>query len=343
MRLFLVLCFLGLAGCASLGGEPFHLADPALHVVWPDPPERARIALLRVIRGPADIQPKYGKMHKLLTLVTGEEPPAEGFAAPAGITVDAGRILYVADPAARVVHRYDLAERSVTDITHAGDAALVSPVGVAVGGDGTLYVTDSVLAQIFIYRRDGKFLGTLHDDGHELQRPAGIAVNSRDEKIVADVLAQKLIVFGADNHFLREITGGTGDAFNRPVSVAVDRNDNIYVTDAMNFTIRVFSKDGTYRRSIGDIGDAPGYFARPKGVAVDSDLHLYVVDATFDNFQIFDQTGKLLLFVGGSGDKPGEFSLPSGIFIDRNDTIYVADSQNRRVQIFQYLKEGKQL
>ena len=65
-------------------------------------------------------------------------------------------VLYVADPGAKGVHRFDQ-PKGEYDLLHAADGgALPSPVGLARGADGDVYVTDSVLAAVFVIRRGAR-------------------------------------------------------------------------------------------------------------------------------------------------------------------------------------------
>ncbi|WP_281999466.1 6-bladed beta-propeller [Geotalea uraniireducens] len=331
-----------LSGCSLFRGEALPFRDPTLDLVWPPQPNPPRIRFLREIAGPDTVIPEQGKVGRLLSMVTGEHRAYLPLVAPYGIVSDGREVVYVADSAAGVVHRYDLANREISYIYRAGGEDLASPVGVALDKDGNLYVSDSVNAKVYVFSATGRYLRSLGDGTVKFLRPAGIAIDGQGDIYVVDVLAHKLYVFAGDGHFQRDFPrAGSAEPLNFPTNVAVDRAGNVYVTDSMNFTVKVYDHDGNFKRKIGEVGDSTGSFARPKGVAVDSDCHVYVVDSTHANFQIFDQAGKLLLFVGANGKGPGEFDLPSGIFIDSNDRIFIADSHNHRLQIFQYLKVGK--
>lgn len=326
-----------LAGCVS--APPLPMRDAKVRLVWPRRPERPRIEYLRDIKSPEEVLPEKGRVARFVEYFTGEHTGDVGdFVTPYGITTSGGDVIYVADPGARVVFRLDLAKREVTPISEAGDVPLLSPVGVALDSEGHLYVTDSILDRVFKFNAKGEYLGELKG---KFERPAGIAINSRGEKFVVDVLAHKLKVYDKDDRFERDFPpAGEGGALNLPSNVAIDRDNNVYLTDSLNFTIKMYDREGKFLGKVGQIGDSPGFFARPKGVAVDSVGHIYVVDASHSNFQIFNRKGRLLLYVGGEGGGAGEFSLPSGIFIDRSDRIFVVDTYNRRIQIFRYLKEG---
>lgn len=340
--LVFLLVLLFVSGCSLFHGEPLPFRDPSVDLSWPPPPNPPRIRFLREITGSDTVIPKPGTVGKFLSMVTGEHRAYLPLVAPYGIASNGGDLMYIADSAGGVVHRYDLANREISYIYQAGDEDLASPVGVALDKEGNLYVSDSVNAKVYVFSPAGRYLKVLGEGTVKFQRPAGIAVDEQGTIYVVDVLAHKLYVFTADGRFRGVFPRkGSAEPLNFPTNVAVDRTGKVYITDSMNFTVKVYDHDGNFERKIGEIGDSTGSFARPKGVAVDSDSHVYVVDATHANFQIFDPTGRLLLFVGTNGKGPGEFDLPSGIFIDSNDRIFVSDSHNHRIQIFQYLKAGK--
>lgn len=342
LALTVLLAFAFVCGCSSARLEESAWHDKNLDASWPQPPDKARIKLLRVIQGPLDVvAPASGTISRLFDLIVGTREDYLDFYTPQCIAADGNGLIYIADPSVGLVHVYNLATKEVNYIFRAGGKKLVRPVGVALDNKGHLYVTDSQLGAIFKLRLDGSFISELDGKG-KLQSPAGIAVTSKGEKVVADLKADKVFIFGDDDSFLRELPGkDLADGLRMPIYVSVDKDDNVYVTDTMNFTLRMFDSSGKYIRSIGRIGDSPGSFARPKGVAVDSDQNIYVMDSILSNFQIFDRKGQLLLYVGQEGALPGEMMLPSGIFIDKNDRIYVSDTFNHRIQIYQYLKEDQ--
>lgn len=339
----LALLMPSLWGCASARLDPSAWRDRQIDVVWPRPPEKARVRLLRVIRGPEDVLvADKGTVGKFIDFLLGDSNEHEGFYTPQCMAADGNGLIYIADPSLGVVHRYNLATHDVSYIVQAGTRRLGSPVGVALDRDGILYVTDAQLATVFKFDREGALIGELDGKGN-FMRPAGIALTSKGDKVVADILANKVFLFGKDDVLKGELPGPDfTEKFNRPTYVTVDSTDTVYVTDTLNFTVRVFDNQGKFVRNLGQIGDSPGYLARPKGVAVDSDNNLYVLDSIFGNFQIFNTKGQLLLYVGQEGYLPGEMMLPSGIFIDKDDRIYIADTFNHRLQVFQYLKERVQ-
>lgn len=345
LRVFIIAMFMALltlGGCAPSRLDDAAWLDKRLGMVWPRPPVRSRIKLLKVIQGPQSIVVKSSSVvGKLFDYIVGVEQEYLDFYTPQCMAADGNGLIYIADPSIGLVHVYNLATNEVRYIVQAGEKKLVRPVGVALDSAGSLYITDTQLGAIFKFARDGSFVRELETYG-KIGSPAGIAISSTNEKIVADMQTKSVVVFNADDSLQRVITGDDiPGGFRMPVYVAVDAKGNVYVTDSMSFTVRIFDANGKYRSGIGQIGDSPGSFARPKGVAVDSDQNVYVMDSILANFQIFNQNGELLLYVGQEGKLPGELMLPSGIFIDKNDRIYVSDTFNHRIQIYQYLKEDK--
>lgn len=343
LSFFLVLLSLLLCGCTSARLDDAVWQDQRLTAVWPQAPEKGRVRIQQVIRGPQDvIDTSSGVVKKVFDYVTGNKEEYIDFYTPQCLAANGNGLIYIADPSIGTVHKYNLATKEVQYIVQAGEKRFGSPVGIVLDGENNLYITDAQQATIFKFGPDGVFLRELDGKGN-LRRPAGIAIRGNGEKLVADALADKVYVFDKNDVFRGELAGTDfKESFNKPTYIAVDAQDNVYVSDTMNFTVRVFDSKNKYVRSQGQIGDVPGSFARPKGVALDSDRNLYVLDAIFGNFQIFDQKGQLLLYVGQEGALPGEFMLPSGIFIDRNDRIYISDTFNHRIQIYQYLKEKVQ-
>ncbi len=327
------------AACEPMAGRPSPERQATLGaLVWPQPPERARIRFIRVVARPQDlgIRPSFWK--RLGEIIVGKEE--EWLIRPTGV-VAAENVIYVADPGAQALWRLDLQAGRFQRIEKARQERLVSPVAVCLGQGDRIYLADSYLAKVFVYDAGGKLMGTIADPN--LRRPAAVAYDgSRDRLYVADSLAHRVWIFGADGRPAGAIgqRGAGNGEFNFPTQLAVDRDGVVYVTDTLGFRIQMFNADGSFAGLFGRHGDSSGEFASPKGVGIDSEGHVYVVDALFDAVQIFDRRGRYLLTFGERGIARGQFWLPSGLYIDKRDRIYVADAYNQRVQIFEYLPSG---
>ncbi len=325
-----VLLLFAMATCAPAEDELVKQAANFESIVWPEPPQQARIRLVGIFGEPEDLGIRRSIFSRFWGWIAGAAP--REMVRPYAIAAEGQRIA-VTDPGVAVVHLFDTGGRKYTRIDSVDKELLSSPVGVALA-EGRLYVADSALGRIFVLDDEGKPLRTIAG----LQRPTGIAWHGASGRLFAvDTTGHKVAAFGPDEQLLFEFgRRGTGDGeFNFPSHVTI-WGDRLYVNDTMNFRIQIFDLDGKFVSSFGSHGDGSGDFAQPKGVGVDSEGHIYVVDALFNRVQIFDDRGRLLLAFGKDGGEPGGFWLPSGVYISQ-DRIYVADSYNRRVQIFEFL------
>lgn len=337
--LFVSVLAIGLAAGLMQGCGPSAVPEDEHHasqrpLIWPPPPEPARISYLKIIEKPEDIGANKGFFSKLSDFVLGASK--DEIVKPYGITVDNGGRLLLVDTSQKKVHIFDAAKNKYTYIDEVGKSSFESPIAAAADAENNIYVTDSTAGKVYAFSPKGKFFLSF-DAG---KRPTGIAINREDKKIyVSDTESHVINIFDLKGKKTGSI-GKWGDLdgeFNHPVDIFVDRNGEIYVADTMNYRVQVFDKEGRFLFKFGKHGDGSGDFGRPKGIAVDREGHIYVADALFDTIQIFDRKGNFLLNFGAVGRDPGAFWLPCGLFIDSGDKIYVSDSYNRRIQIFEYL------
>lgn len=311
--------------------------DPLLS--WPAPPERARIKYLASIATPSDIGARPSLLRRVIDAFTGAVPPR--IQQPYGIAVDSLGRIFVADVAARGVHRFHPEQGQYAFITTSERPGFRSPIGVAVDERGDVYVSDSELGAVVVIRSDGRERRRIRDG---LQRPTGLAYDAVRQLLwVVDTEGHRVVAFDREGS-QRVAFGhrGTGNGeFNFPTNIVAAKDGTLYVTDALNVRVQVFTPDGTYLRQFGRHGDGVGELARPKGIALDSDGHVYVVEGLYDVVNIFNPEGRPLLSFGSAGRRRGEFWLATGIAIDRKDRVYVGDSHNGRVQVLQYVPEGR--
>jgi DNA-binding beta-propeller fold protein YncE len=329
-----ILCALALAvaGCVQVPVPPEQGGRP----VWPPAPAEPRIEFVKTFSQPEHLDITKGLFRRIADVLFGASD--DRLVRPMAIVV-VGPIVYVADPGAKGVHRFDSAAQRYDLLRAEGDRPLASPVGLARGRNGEVYVTDSASTRVLVIRPGAKFASPL-PLGVGLKRPTGVAVDpARGRLFVVDTGEHRVLVFRPDGSLESTIgRRGEGDGeFNYPTLAWRDTKGRLYVTDSLNFRTQVFDERGTFVAKFGRHGDGTGDAARQKGVATDQRGHVYVVDSLFHAFQIYDPAGHFLLSVGERGSNRGEFWLPAGIFIGDDDMIYVADSYNRRVQVFRYI------
>ena len=153
-----------------------------------------------------------------------------------------------------------------------------------------------------------------------------------------DALGGQRVSKCTTNHeFLGEFGGGYGKGDGQtiwPRSVALDHDENVYIGDENLHRISIFDNKGKFLNKWGELGSGDGELNGPSGIAFDQDDNIYIVDSLNSRVQKFTRDGKFLAKWGQRGSGDGEFDMPWGICIDGNGDVYVADWKNRRVQKF---------
>jgi DNA-binding beta-propeller fold protein YncE len=327
----LLLALLG--GCAAPAETT--LEPTAGNLVWPAAPDEPRIVFVRTIAEPKDLGFTKSFFRRAIEFIFGAEQ--ERLVRPMAV-LEVGQVLYVADPGAKGVHRFDRRDSTYQLIHLKGEQGLPSPIGLARGESDSVFVTDSALGSVFVIKPGAEFAEPLAL-AQAVKQPTGIAFDGASGKLyVVDTIAHNIKVYSAQGAYLSTIgQRGEGDAeFNFPTMLWLDKG-HLLVTDSLNFRTQILDTQGRFIGKFGRMGDSNGDAPRQKGVATDSFGHIYLADSLLSGVQVFNESGQLLLSMGGLGQKPGEFWLPTGIFIGSDDMIYVADSYNRRVQVFRYV------
>jgi sugar lactone lactonase YvrE len=327
-----------LSGCAVT-------ADPELFETvsrtWPEAPEIARIAYVGEFSSARDLSMSESFWGALVSLGAGRNDTAMVRPMAVATTPD-GKVIFVADPDAGCVHRFDLTARRYRCLASAPRDEPAAPIGVTVTGDGHLFASDSLHGHLWQAAPNDKQLQML-DVLTELGQPTGISWNNQTQRLyVTDTGNQAVLEFDRHGNFKNSIgkRGAGPGEFNFPTYLWVDDDKDLLVTDSLNFRVQRFDAGSVYLSTFGEDGDRPGYFSRPKGVATDSFGNVYVVDGLMHNLQIFSPSGELLLVVGEQGQAPGQFWLPNGIWITADNMIFVTDSYNKRIQVFRYIGPG---
>ncbi len=335
LLLLLVTC-LTVTGCSK---QAVDKSEAIQVMIWPKPPDIARIKFLNSISVPEDLNIKESSIKKFFNLFTGVEE--KSIIKPYGLETDRFGRIFVVDSFKKAVHVFDETKKTYHYFPRK-DVSLEYPIDIAINKNGLIYITDSKRAVVSIFSDAGNKYEREIGEGL-LKRPTGIAINEKSgELLVVDTGSSRIMRYDLNTYMLKGIVGRDGEEegmFHFPVNIFVSKDGRIFVSDSLNFRIQIFTHDWKYIDSFGKVGNSPGFFSRPRGVAVDSEGNIYVVDALFDNIQIFNVKGQLLMDFGGPGQGYGEFWLPSGLFIDSGDRIYVSDTYNKRIQIFQYLQE----
>lgn len=219
-------------------------------------------------------------------------------------------------------------------------------------GMSTLLFADTNNHRIRSYTWNGMFIDKWGEEGDgpgQFRYPQGVAVNSRNEVVIADSGNHRIQVTAGSPDSLDQLPGqfrftfgrrGTGPGeLEEPSGVAVDQDDNIYVADAGNHRVQKFDAQGRFLAAWGGSGREPGKLDRPMGLAIDrARKWLYVTDTDNGRIQKFDLDGRLLLAWGEPGTRTDQLYRPKGIAVDAQGDLYVVDSNNHQVK--KYTSEG---
>ena len=176
----------------------------------------------------------------------------------------------------------------------------------------------------------------------DMNKPFGIAFNSRGEMIVSESGAHNVSVF--DIRGQRVLTfGSRGDRPEQmkfPKSIAVDGMDNIYVGNY--YKLQKFTSRGELIKCVDQEGRKEGEFDEIRGLTVHRE-QVYVCDLNNHHIQVFDLDLNFIKSIGSHGKGRGEFNQPYNVKFDTAGNMYVADFYNNRVQVMdssgQFIRE----
>jgi predicted membrane-bound mannosyltransferase/DNA-binding beta-propeller fold protein YncE len=220
------------------------------------------------------------------------------------------------------------------------------PWGVAVGPDGSVYVSDTWNYRVMKFTPDGKLLTSWSQYGSADQPatfygPRGLAVDADGNVYVADTGNKRIVVFDANGNYLTEF-GSAGlepGQFDEPVGIAIDKNGTVYVTDTWNQRVQTFTPSDDKTVFTPDRQwDVFGWYGQSLDnkpfIAVNDEGHVFVTDPEQYRVIEFTAEGDVVRTWGDFGDSPTTFGLASGIAIDAEGHVWVTDSVYNRILRF---------
>lgn len=214
--------------------------------------------------------------------------------------------------------------------------------GIAVGGDGSFYITSSYSHSLSKYDPKGllvKLVGKRGKGNGEFDNPNGIAINSDGEVCVCDSINCRVQVFDSNLRYQRQFcTDLTAEGLrhpSQPFSISFNQMGMIFITDPCNHSILMYSHNEQFYKSFGKEGSRLGELRVPKCIAIDSEGYIYVSDSGNNRVAVFHSSnGDPVTNLGCTGMGEGYLNSPSGIAVDDNGHIFICDTLNEHIQVF---------
>lgn len=235
-----------------------------------------------------------------------------------------------------------------------GDNCGYGIAGVALDGQGNLYLTEMDDDMIYKYSTSGQQLGKWGGTGSgpgQLTHPEKLAFDTQGNLYATEVGDNSINGSrGGNNRIQKFSPAGTPEArwgslgsapgqFNTPVGIAVDHLGDVYVADVANHRIQKLSPFGQPLAQWHTVGSGTGENNTEIGydLGLDANGNVYLSEPHpfgpgSDRIEKFSPDGKRLAQWGGSGSGDGKFNQPFGLTVDGRGDVLVVDTGNNRVE-----------
>ncbi len=210
------------------------------------------------------------------------------------------------------------------------------PIRLAMSSKGDLYILDGRQRKVARVNAEGVFQQYLEITGLPVEGmvvPAGICLDSKDSLYLFDVAGGRVLVFGDDGKYQRQIVLPKEYGFISDLTV--DARGTVFLLDSVNAMVYSNAKDPAVFAAVTEKLKDDMKF--PSNIAAGENGLLYVTDQNGGGVIVVrpDGTAKRLFSMGW---KEGTLRYPAQLCIDGGGDLFVADRENSRIQEFMPLK-----
>ena len=226
-----------------------------------------------------------------------------------------------------------------------GPGQLRRPIGLAIGPEGQLAVSEEGNNRVSLFTREGDFLGHLPADSAAggLERPGGLRFAADGHLYVADTWNYRVQVLsptGAAEHGWGEpALFGLGAGAQPPGGLwgprdlALDGEGRVYVADTGNKRVRVYSAEGEWLLDVGEGGSDAGQLDEPSGLALHPDGRLFIAEFWNRRISVFERDGGFRQQFPLRGWYADEGNRPYLALDVERDLLYAGDPDSGRVLV----------
>jgi DNA-binding beta-propeller fold protein YncE len=232
---------------------------------------------------------------------------------------------------------------SFADVTsgNAPGGTFNEPWDVAIGKDGSIYVSDTWNHRVQKFTADGEFVKMWGYFGQgeapdAFWGPRGLAVDKNGRLYVMDTGNKRVVIFDPDGNFITQFgsAGVEKGQFDEPVGISLDDLGNVYITDTWNQRVQVMAPNNNgmeYTPFLAwDVTAWAGQSLDNKPFIAVSPVnnHVFITDPEKPRVLEFDAQGTFLTGWGDYSSGPDGFGLASGVAVTQDGFVWVSDGGN---------------
>jgi DNA-binding beta-propeller fold protein YncE len=224
-----------------------------------------------------------------------------------------------------------------------GQGVVQQPTDIAIGPDGSIWITDMATDQLHQFDADGKLIRTFGETGQkpgqfEFADFGAVGLDGDGNVYVLDTGNERVQKFTPELDFVLEWgkSGVNDGEFQHPSDIAVRDDGMVFVSDATLNRVLQFDSAGKFVREIAPTTPDTEFFETAR-LGLDADGNLYV--PAISRIYVFDPDGHQIRVIQTTETRNGSVQVGNGAAVSASGFLYVSDWQASRIAVF--TPEGK--